>query len=90
MNMIFYILGSTTASHSNSNTVDSNGYRSDSSLLNGGRGGESSVYNNGGAIQNFANSQVEGKMWSLGQIGQFHFSIWLIAVTFSSMYVGNC
>ena len=61
MNMIFYILGSTTASHSNSNTVDSNGYRSDSSLLNGGRGGESSVYNNGGAIQNFANSQVEGK-----------------------------
>ena len=71
VNMIFYILGSTTASHSNSNTAaDSNGYRSDSSLLNGGRGGESSVYNNGGAIQNFANSQVEGKIEVSGQIGE--------------------
>ena len=46
-------------------TSDNNGYRSDSSILSNGRtgaAGESSViYNNGGSIQTFSNSQLEGK-----------------------------
>ena len=52
-------------------TSDNNGYRSDSSILSNGRtgaAGESSViYNNGGSIQTFSNSQLEGKTFFGGK-----------------------
>ena len=55
--------------YNNPPTLENNGYRSDSSILSNGRTGESSCVYNNGSIQNFSNSQVEGKMYYMLQSG---------------------